>query len=413
MHTQDPPSRSRRLVLNGLAAAPALICMPRWGLAAEEPADAPPLTADKVLNVADFEALARAKLPPAHFGYVATGADDDRTVSPNHEAYSRIEIRSRRFFDVSKLDTSRNVLGSHWNQPFYFSAIGGMRAFIPEGETVVARAAAEREIHMMLSTVASCTVEEVIAARKAPVWEQLYATDDWHVTEAVVHRAEKAGCSAIVLTVDSPPGRNTETLLRAMRQDSRDGTQCHIDGSHDPVRKAPMFAGVDVSRVTGLSPSNMSGEYLDRLRKLVSVKFMVKGVVTAEDATLAMHAGVDGIVVSNHGGRQEETLRSTIECLPEIVAAVSGRIPVFIDGGIRRGTDIFKALALGATAVGVGRPQVWGAVAFGQAGVEAVSEILMRELRTIMRQAGTPNLASINKEHLASPKSLLDDSHRS
>jgi isopentenyl diphosphate isomerase/L-lactate dehydrogenase-like FMN-dependent dehydrogenase len=149
----------------------------------------------------------------------------------------------------------------------------------------------------------------------------------------------------------------------------------------------------------------MSGNYLDRLRKLVSVKLLVKGIVTAEDATLAVNAGADGIVVSNHGGRSEETLRSTIECLPEIVAAVRGRIPVFIDGGIRRGTDIFKALALGASAVGIGRPQAWGLAAFGQPGVEAISDILDRELRIIMRQAGTPDLASINKDHLAWPKS--------
>jgi 4-hydroxymandelate oxidase len=406
MYDRNPPSRARRSILNTLAAAPALMCMPRLspGLAAVEPLDAPPLTADKVLNVADFEALARAKLPIAHFGYVATGADDDRTVTLNHEAYSHIEIRSSRFKDVSKLDTSRSVLGSQWNQPFYFSAISSMRAFHPEGEATVARAAANREIQMMLSTVASCSVEEVVAARKAPVWQQLYTTDDWHVTEAIVRRAEKAGCTAIFLTVDAPPGRNTETLWRAMQQDSRDCTQCHIGGSHDPVRKAPMFAGVDVSHVTELSPSNMSGDYLQRLRKLVSVKLLVKGIVTAEDATFALHAGVDGIVVSNHGGRQEETLRSTIECLPEIVAAAGGRVPVFIDGGIRRGTDIFKALALGATAVGVGRPQVWGAAAFGQPGVEAISDILNRELRTIMRQAGTPNLASINRDHLAWPK---------
>jgi len=136
----------------------------------------------------------------------------------------------------------------------------------------------------------------------------------------------------------------------------------------------------------------------------VSVKFLVKGVVTGEDATQAMQAGVDGIVISNHGGRNEETLRSTIECLPEIVDAVRGRIPVFIDGGIRRGTDVFKALALGATAVGIGRPQAWGLAAFGQPGVEAVSDILNRELRTIMRQAGTPDLASITKDHLAWPR---------
>jgi len=389
-----------------LGLAPALFGMPRFGfgLASTDPApaaDAAVVSANQVLNVADFEALARAKLPPAHFGYLATGVDDDRTVSLNHEAYSHIEIRSRRFVDVSKLDTRCSVLGSDWKQPFYFSAVSSMRAFHPEAEIAVVRAAASREIQMMLATGASCSLEEVVAARNAPVWQQLYATDDWHVTEAIVRRAEKAGCTAIFLTVDSPPGRNSETFLRAMRRDGRDCTQCHVGGLHDMWRKAPMFAGIDVSRVTQVSPTSLAGDYLRRLRKLVSVKFLVKGVVTAEDATLAMRAGVDGIVVSNHGGRQEETLRSTIECLPEIVAAVGGRIPVFIDGGIRRGTDIFKALALGATAVGIGRPQAWGLAAFGQAGAEAVGDILMRELRTIMRQAGTPDLKSIDKNHLA------------
>jgi 4-hydroxymandelate oxidase len=404
MHDEDSPSRARRRLLHGLAAAPALLGMPRFGLSqavAERTFDETPLTADKVLNIADFEGLARAKLPPAHFGYIATGADDDRTVFLNHDAYSHIEIRSRRFTDVSKLDTSRRILGDIWKQPFYFSAVSSMRAFHPEAEIAVARAAASGQVQMMLSTGASTPVEEVIAARNGPMWQQLYATDDWHVTEAVVRRAEKAGCTAIFLTVDSPPGRNSETLLRAMRRDGRDCTQCHVGGSHDMVRRAPMFAGIDVSRVTAISPTTLSGNYLERLRKLVTVKFLVKGIVTAEDATQALHAGVDGIVVSNHGGRQEETLRSTIECLPEIVAAVDRRMPVFIDGGIRRGTDIFKALALGATAVGIGRPQAWGLAAFGQPGVEAVSNILTRELRSIMRQAGTPDLAAIDKSHLA------------
>src|ERR1700722_4647573 len=408
MHQQGSPSRARRRLLHGFGAGPALLGMPRLGRSqgvAEPAFEEAPVTANQVLNIAEFEGLARAKLPPAHFGYIATGADDDRTVFLNHDAYSHIEIRARRFVDVSKLDTSRSVLGSVWKQPFYFSAVSSMRAFHPEAEIAVARAAASVQIQMMLSTGSSSSVEEVIAARKAPVWEQLYATDDWHVTEAIVRRAEKAGCTAIVLTVDTFTGRNTETLTRAMRRDGRDCTQCHANGSHDMVHRAPMFAGVDVSHVTELSPSNMSGNYLERLRKLVSVKFLVKGIVTAEDAALAMQAGVDGIVISNHGGRSEETLRSTIECLPEIVAAAGGRIPVFIDGGIRRGTDIFKALALGATAVGVGRPQAWGLAAFGQPGVEAISDILDRELRIIMRQAGTPDLASINKDHLAWPKS--------
>src|SRR5260221_14001032 len=382
MHVKDSPSRSRRLLLGGLAGAPALFGMPRVGFGAamtETTTEAAAIRADQVLNVADFEALAQAKLPPAHFGYVATGVDDDRTVFLNHEAYSHIEIRSRRFVDVSKLDTRCSVFGSDWQQPFYFSAVSSIRAFHPEAEVAVARAAASRRIQMMLSTGSSCSVEEVTAARSAPVWQQLYATDDWHVTEAIVRRAEKAGCTAILLTVDSPPGRNSETLLRSMRRDGRDCTQCHVGGSHDVWRKAPMFAGIDVSRVTQLLPTNLSVNFLERLRKLVTVKFLVKGIVTAEDAAQAMHAGVDGIVVSNHGGRQEETLRSTIECLPEIVAAVGGRIPVFIDGGVRRGTDVFKALALGATAVGIGRPQGWGLAAFGQLGVEAISDILTRE----------------------------------
>jgi isopentenyl diphosphate isomerase/L-lactate dehydrogenase-like FMN-dependent dehydrogenase len=414
MHDKNSAFTARRLLLGGLAGVPALLGMPRFGLRAvaetvsEATVVAQPvsqsaadLTADQVLNVADFEALARAKLPPAHFGYIATGTDDDRTVFLNHDAYSHIQIRARRFVDVSKIDTRCSVLGSVWKQPIYFSAVSSMRAFHPEAEPAVARAAASREIQMMLSTGASSSVEEVIAARNAPIWQQLYATNDWHVTEAIVHRAQTAGCTAIALTVDAYSGRNTETLRRSMRHDGRDCTQCHVGGSHDMVRRAPMFKGIDVSRVTELSPSNMSGDYLERVRKLVSVKFIVKGIVTAEDAMLAMQAGADAIVVSNHGGRNEESLRSTIDCLPEIVAAVGGRIPVFIDGGIRRGTDIFKALALGATAVGIGRPQAWGLAAFGGAGVEAVSDILAHELRTIMLQAGTPNLASIDKNHLA------------
>src|SRR5882762_11056062 len=283
MRGKDSPSRARRRLLGGLGLAPALFGMPRFGfgLASTDPApaaDAAVVSANQVVNVADFEALARAKLPPAHFGYAATGVDDDRTVFLNHEAYSHIEIRSRRFVDVSKLDTSCSVLGSPWKQPIYFSAVSSMRAFHPEAEVAVARAAQSREIQMMISTGSSCSVEEVSAARNASLWQQLYATDDWHVTEAIVRRAERAGCTVIFLTVDSPPGRNSETLLRAMRRDGRDCTQCHVGGSHDIWRKAPMFAGIDVSRVTQLPPASLAGNFLERLRKLVTVKLLVKGV---------------------------------------------------------------------------------------------------------------------------------------
>jgi 4-hydroxymandelate oxidase len=396
---------SRRAVLGGLVSLPAW--MSRSAAAQDLPPSRaflqplPPVTAaSQVLNVMQFEALAREALPPAHFGYIATGNDDDRTVLRNHDAFSHYEIRARRFVDVSGLNTARTVYGVAWPSPIYLSAVSGQRAFHPDAELATARAARSRSTQMMLSNVGSTPVEPVSETRGAPIWQQLYATDDWSVTEAVVRRAERAGCSAIVFTVDSMPDRNNETLLRAMQSDSRTCTQCHVNNSHDTLHKAPMYAGLDMSRVHNLMPTAMSWEYLDRLRKTVSVKLIIKGVVTGEDAALCVQHGADGIVISNHGGRNEETLRSTLECLPEIAAAIRGRVPVFLDGGIRRGTDVFKALALGAAGVGIGRPQVWGLAAFGQSGVEQVLDILNRELGHIMRQAGTPTLASITRDHV-------------
>jgi (S)-2-hydroxy-acid oxidase len=399
---------TRRTVLGGLALLPAAAARAlAEGLSPAQlfRRDAPPITAaDQVLDVMEFEALARDALPPAHFGYIATGNDDDRTVARNRDAFSHYEIRSRRFVDVSHVEASRRVLGSGWPTPIYLSAVSGQRAFHPDAELGTARAARSRSMQMMLSTVASTAVEPVTEARGAPVWQQLYPTDDWAVTEGLVRRAERAGCPAIVLTVDTKAGRNygrnTETLTRAMRVDNRSCTDCHANNSHDPLHKAPMFEGLDVSRVQSLAPPDITPAYLDRLRMLVKGKLLVKGVVTGEDATLAVAHGIDGVIVSNHGGRNEETLRATLDCLPEIAAAVGKRVPVLLDGGVRRGTDVFKALALGATAVGIGRPQVWGLAAFGQSGVEQVIDILNRELLQIMRQAGTPTLAGITPAHV-------------
>jgi 4-hydroxymandelate oxidase len=368
----------------------------------------PIISADQVLNVADFEALARAALPPAHFGYIATGADDDRTVTRNHEAFAHYEIRAHRFNDLTHMDTTLRVFGASWASPIYLSAVSAMRAFHPEGELAVVRAASTRAMQFMVSTGTSTAIEAVVQARGAPAWLQLYPTNDWAVTEGIVRRAQSAGCNDIVLTVDSPGARNNETLKRAMLTDNRHCVDCHAGNSHDMWRRGPMFTGIDVSHVTGLAPPDLTVVFLDRLRKIVKGRMMVKGIVTGEDAALAVMHGADAIIVSNHGGRNEETLRATIDCLPEIVAAVRGRVPVFVDGGIRRGTDIFKALALGATAVGIGRPQAWGLAAFGQPGVEAVIDILNRELMTIMRQAGTPTLAGITPALLVRSRDGLE-----
>ena len=238
-----------------------------------------------------------------------------------------------------------------------------------------------------------------MAARGAPIWQQIYATDDWEVTRAIVERAQRAGCSAIVLTVDNHWPRFNETLVRSMQHDPRTCTDCHVNNSHAFVRRAPIYRGVDVSRVKELTqPSAVTWEWLDRVRELVKGKLLVKGIMRGDEAALCARHGVDGVIVSNHGGRDEESLQSTIEVLPEVVAACSGRVPVLVDGGVRRGTDVFKALALGASAVGIGRPQIWGLAPYGQAGVEAVLDIYARELRAIMRQAGTPNVAAITTD---------------
>lgn len=402
MRRHRPHALSRRCFVGGLATLPALWCSALAGEVPPSPAQLfhrdppPPNSAADVLDVMSFEPLARAALPPAHFGFLATGMDDDRTVAWNHDAFAHYQIRAQRFADLSHLDTSCTVLGTRWPSPLYLSAVGSMRAFHPEGEVAVARAAHARSTQLMISTGASSVPGQIAAARGAPLWQQLYPTDDWQVTEAIVKRAEAAGSPAIALTVDgAAEPRVNETLLKAMRADSRECATCHVNNRHDMWLKAPMFAGLDVSRVTRLRPASITPDFLDRLRQLIKGRLIIKGIVTGEDAALAVRHGADALVVSNHGGRNEETLRATIDCLPEVVSAVRGRVPVLLDGGIRRGTDVFKALALGATAVGIGRPQVWGLASFGQPGVEAVIDILNRELGVIMRQAGTPNIASI------------------
>jgi len=370
---------------------------------------------DQAFDVMDFEPAARKALPPAHFGYLATGVDDDGTVRANREGYSRIQIRSRRLVDVENIDMSVSLFGTKWSTPIVLSPVSAQKAFHPEGEVAVARAARTKGHLMMLSTAATSSIEDVNAAAGAPVWQQLYPTNVWEVGRAIVKRAEAAGSPAIVLTVDLQEGSNRETLFRAQVVDKRECSACHQSaytgyargrpragsgGFAQYAARKPMFAGLDLSKVTATHPLNMNWEYVKRLRDTVTVKLFLKGIVTREDAQLAVEHGVDGLIVSNHGGRAEETLRSTIESLPEVIEGVVGKIPVIVDGGIRRGTDIFKALALGASAVGIGRPHSWGLAAFGQPGVEAVLEILRREFRTIMRQAGTISVDKITRNYV-------------
>lgn len=348
----------------------------------------------EALNVFEMEAAARATVPPAHFGYLASGVDDEATLAANRAGYARYQIRPRRLVDVSQFDMSVELFGLRSSTPVFLAPIGSCGAFHFDGEVGVARAAREKQTAMILSTQASRPIEEVIDARDGPIWFQLYSTNRWSVTERLVQRAERAGATAVALTVDLPAGRNTETSALMARLDSRVCESCHVPG-----RSKPAFEGVDMAGV-GLVDASLTWSVIGRLKDITDLPIIIKGIETREDALLAVDSGADAVVVSNHGARATPTGRGTIEALPEVTAAVNGRIPVIVDGGIRRGSDIFKAIALGASAVGVGRPYAWGLGAFGQPGVERVIDILGREFAITMRGSGARSLAEIGRHHI-------------
>jgi len=345
-------------------------------------------------SVMDFEEAARKVLPPAHWGYMASGVDDDYTQKMNREGFKRFQLRPHRLVDVSKTDLTTEIFGAVWESPIFLSPVGGQRMFHADGEVAVARAAKSRKTTQILSTATSIPVEEVSRALGAPPWYQLYMPNRWEGTEKLVRRVEAAGCQVLVWTVDLLGGRNLETAERFRRLDTRDCLSCHATARGGrAVDELPMLQGIP----GGMNPASATWEYVDRLKKLTRMKLLIKGIDTREDARLARDHGVDGMVVSNHGGRATETGRSTIEALGEVVDAAGSQVPVLVDGGFRRGTDVLKALALGARAVGIGRPYVWGLSAFGQEGVERVLDILHAELQLIMKQCGTPSIRQITR----------------
>ena len=360
--------------------------------------------ASDALNVFEFEPAAKkavlAQGAPAHWGYLESGVDSDVTRDANHTAYQRYNIRVRRLIDARKVDTSVTIFGETWSSPIFCCPVSSLGAFDPEAGVAVARVSGKRKQQMLLSTVDNASIVDVNKAHGTPAWFMLYPTDDWNVTQALVRRAENAGSPAIVLTVDRQGGRNTETLFRARRLDDRDCSGCHQPGFKNEVSRKANFFDIDVSKVTNLYGTGMTWDYIDRLRKIVKGKLVLKGIMTGADATEALRHGVDGLIVSNHGGRAEESGQATIGVLVEVVDAVGGQVPVLIDGGVRRGTDVLKALGLGATAVGIGRPYVWGLASFGEAGVDRVLQILDDEFITIMRQVGALNIKQITRDNV-------------
>ena len=397
----DVGAIARRNFLKFVAASPLAAADLRDAMAQSEPGAMGVIASPgEALSVFDFEEAAHRKVLPGHWAYMASGVDDDVTLRANREGFSHLELRPRRLRDATKVDMRVDLFGTSYDSPIFTCPTGGEKSFHADGELGVARATKAHGTMQVLSTSTSTGVEDVNMAHGRPVWYQLYAPSTWEACEKIVQRVANAGCPVIMLTVDNTTGRNSETYLRTRPKDLRQCAGCHQGAPGTANSERRMYDGIDLTGISTQNPA-MDWTFVDRLRKAWKGRLFIKGIDGADDAKLCLEHGVDGILVSNHGGRSTETGRATIEALPEVVAAVSGRIPVFLDGGVRRGTDVFKALALGAKAVGIGRPMLWGLGAFGQAGVEQVLAILQAELKLAMGNCGTRSLADITKAYVS------------
>ena len=342
-------------------------------------------TPDTALNVLQFEELARRTLDREVYDFIAGGADDEKTLRANREAFDRVQILARRLVDVSEVDTSIELLGERMETPILLAPVGAQGAMHPQGELATARSAASRRNTMMVSTVSTYSVAEIARASSQPIWFQLYTTPDRSMTKDLLRQAEEAGCSICALTVDTPVLGNRENQKTFFSRLLERG-EIRL-GNFDELGLPP-----------GITDPSLSWDFIGWLKANTSMKILIKGIVTAEDAKLCVQNGADGLVISNHGGRQLESGLATLDSLPEVVEAVGGRIPVLIDGGINRGTDIFKALALGADAICIGRAYLWGLATFGQGGVDQVLDLLRAELVRDMQIAGTPSVRDIRRE---------------
>lgn len=340
------------------------------------------------LNLADVAVNARRRLDPVHWDFFAGGAGGERTVRANEEAFTRRWVRPRILRDVRERDLRISLLGSRVSLPVLIAPTAFHRLAHPEGEVATARAAADAGTIMVISMAATRSVEE-IAVAGGPLWFQLYPQPDLGFTSAVVQRAEAAGCSALVVTVDSPVFGRRERDLRNRFVDLPPGLVCeNMRDASGRARDIEMDAGLDWERISWL-------------RGLTTLPILLKGVLHPADARLAVEHGVDGVLVSNHGGRQLDGVVATLDALPGIVEAVEGRLPVLVDGGIRRGTDILIALALGATAVLVGRPVLWGLAVSGATGVRHVLDLLRTDLDRALALAGATGPADLSRDLVA------------
>ncbi len=405
------PDPSRRSFAKFLLASPLLLHSKHLLAAGTEQ----PLAAVRELieraadaiDIFDFEAVAANTLSEAHYTYLSMGVQHEVTLRANSSAFDSIKLQPRRLVGrVKDIDLSTELFGEKLSHPIMLSPVGAQGAFHPEAELASAKAAGQTESLQILSGRSSKSLRDVTAARGAPVWSQMYTSNIWMDTSSQIEEAEEAGSPTLVLTVDITAtvlGQNRDRIRRFRRDNNPQCQPCHETSTAESVIRAVIDAGDAVGLNLARTFENLfilDWEYVDRIREATNMNLVLKGIMSARDARLAIEHGVDGIIVSNHGGRATDIGLSTIEVLASIVDEVKREIPVLIDSGFRRGTDIFKALALGADAVCVGRPYVWGLASFGQEGVEAAITMLKSELDLTMRGMGTPNVESITEDYI-------------
>jgi 4-hydroxymandelate oxidase len=352
----------------------------------------------EAINLFELETKARELLPQAAYDYYASGANDEITLRENRVAYERITLLPRMLVDVSKRHMGTTALGEPVSMPILIAPTAFQGLAHPEGEVATVKAAGAAKTLMTLSTLSTFSIEDVMAVATGPVWFQLYVLKDRAISASLVKRAEVAGCKAIVLTVDAPLLGRRERYVR---------NQFKLPDDL-PVKNL-LLAGLrefpDGTSGCGLAPyiaslldSALTWKDIEWLTGITKLPLLVKGILRSDDALLAVKHGASGVIVSNHGARQLDTTPATISVLPEIIDAVGGKIEVYVDGGIRRGTDVLKALACGARAVFIGRPVLWGLACGGQGGVRYVLEMLRQEFDLAMALSGRPTLSSITRD---------------
>ncbi|XP_076881190.1 peroxisomal (S)-2-hydroxyacid oxidase GLO4-like [Bidens hawaiensis] len=351
---------------------------------------------DEPVNVKENQELAKQALPKMYYDFFAGGAEDEHTLRQNVEAFKRITLRPRILVDVSKIDMSTTILGYKTSAPIMIAPTSMHKLAHPGGEILTAKAAAACDVIMGLSFSATCTIEEVASSCNAVRFFQLYVHKRRDISALMVKRAETNGFKAILLTVDSPKlGRREADIKNKMIAPQLK----NFEGLMSTEVHDSKGSNLEAFASSSLDPS-LSWKDIAWLKSITKLPIMIKGVLTREDAIKAMEVGVEGIIVSNHGARQLDYAPDTIDTLEEVVLAVQGRMPVLFDGGVRRGTDVFKALALGAQAVMIGRPVVYGLAAKGEYGVKRVIEMLKDELELTMALSGCPTLNDITRNHV-------------